>query len=471
MRIKKMKITVTELEDKVLNIFYRANKIVKPYTFKLSELTECIINVDLILDFNNKNQYLMPAFEQKTYVYTYKEYRKTALTLIENQTYTDAKVMSLSELRKLKTPNRQLMKTYKVFFKNNKATADSWINQEDLLVNNGLSSNYSNIVKSLKNQNPSIQSSNTKEEVAKPNIQCANTSIDKNLISFNNTFSEKELTENQKEIALKLKAFATSSYMFINENYKLIKKDNKNIYKKISSIVDKNLKIMENIKPTFLIPNSNMHLYGLSYILDLKVDTTFTLIGCSNNRMDELSKYLKDKNFKIFYRKLLIVLAYNDECKDFIDLFNDTTRDNLHLISSIEGIVLTYFISQEKNITKLKMMSFYSKIINWNLSSISFSILLNQEQELTLNQIKTGIKYLKEKEDTTRENSKYSKSNCQYNLLDDMKNNITVKYVTNKDYKHLHHKSPIQHTRKGHFRHYKNNKTVWVESMIVGEAA
>jgi len=276
-------------------------------------------------------------------------------------------------------------------------------------------------------------------------------------------------THNQESIREKMLNMAVNNYTFIYSTCKDIKKRNKKIYKSISSDVERRMREMENVRPSYTNLKNNT-LLGLVYVLDMQLDHKCLMTGFNQNNNNDLKVWFRDKEFKIFYKKVLIVLTYNEQKKDSLDMSDADIERYTYFLLTKSGVLFTYFLNKEPSITIEKIKSFLSKIFDWSASISNFSPSLTNEQEVIFNEIKTGIKNIKNikyKDDPTKKNMTNEKQE-QYNVLDDMKNNIKIKYISGLNNKHRFHKLPVEHWRDGHWRFYKNGTKVWIEGNYVG---
>lgn len=273
--------------------------------------------------------------------------------------------------------------------------------------------------------------------------------------------------ENRKDIVDKkelLLNYAEHNYKFIYEYCKYVKSQDKQLYKSVSSDVEKHMKSMKYIRPKN-IKFQYGFLLGLYCVLDTDLGSIF--IHNESRDYKDLEKWLKDKKFKIFYKKVLILLEFIENGK--YKLADKYLIDSTMFLSNEIDILFLYFLCNETNITNEKIKSFLSKAVNWDQSILNFEKPLNAEQNAVLEEIKTGIKTVKLKQTPTKLHSTKRNKNSKYNVIEDMKNNIKIKYISKKNGKHSYHKSPTMHTRGGHWRHYTNGKKVWIQTMIVGD--
>ena len=189
----------------------------------------------------------------------------------------------------------------------------------------------------------------------------------------------------------------------------------------------------------------------IPYLLCLVLDKTSIDISlsipCNINQF--ISYIMRDKNFEEF-------LTYA--------LMNDNSVNSIgsNIISK-----LFLYIFKDTNPTIPKIKDFLSLYISKSNADIKIHSTLTQEQKDTLNQIKTGVKRIEDKNLNPLNNIGYKKSNKSFSIIDTASNFIKIKYVSNKNNKHDFHKSPREHHRKPTIRHCANGKTVQVKGSIV----
>ena len=273
-------------------------------------------------------------------------------------------------------------------------------------------------------------------------------------------------SKNQEIFKKSILRIVGENYNFVYDLCRNIKRSDKKLYKSISSNVDKRMKLMQNVRPSYTNSRNNL-IQGLFYVLDIPTSNGCFITGMNEGDNNDLIKWIRDKEFKIFYKKVLIAFTIIEEKRDSITLSDEELDTYTYFLLTKAGVLFTYFIHKEKNITVEKIKSFLSKVFDWKSMILNFAIPLTTEQEMILDEIKTGIKYLKLKGEPSRNNVTYENTH-QYNVLDDMKNNITIEYFSGKNGKHIMHKLPVKHWRTGHWRNLKNGNTVWIEGKYVG---
>lgn len=256
-------------------------------------------------------------------------------------------------------------------------------------------------------------------------------------------------------------------YDLINEFNQSSKKQHKKEYKKLlKDIRQEHIKkaslthlSFDNNTTTVLIISS---IYGIKdYEINFNFNSNIVL------KSEILETALKDASFKKYFEKVLFCL---EVMRNTGVISQETLELNeiLTYSDSILSIIFAYYLKNEKNITKEKLKSFFSKIIDWEKTKIDIDFPLSDEVKQDIREVKSAVKYEKFKEAICRNNKEYKKT-YKYDVLQFFNNNIRIKYITPSEHKHLFHKSPIQHVRQGHWRYYKKSGLkVWVEEMIVG---
>ncbi len=130
---------------------------------------------------------------------------------------------------------------------------------------------------------------------------------------------------------------------------------------------------------------------------------------------------------------------------------------------------LFLYIYKDMKITIPKIKDFLSLYISKSGVNLEINSTLTTEQKIILEQIRTGVKYEKEVNQTPANRIGYKKSNKQFSIIDTTNNFIKIKYISNKNNKHSFHKSPKEHYRRGYWRHYKNGNVIWVEPTIINQ--
>lgn len=200
-----------------------------------------------------------------------------------------------------------------------------------------------------------------------------------------------------------------------------------------------------NIETIIGLQNFILNLLSISLdIPSLKVS-----FSAPDNTIKFISYILEDRSFK----NHIIYCLMNEEPKNIIG-------------SNIISLLFLYiFKNQKMTITKSK--DFLSMYIVKSGVNFKVSSSLTSKQRVILNQLKTGIKEEKEKNQNPSNNIGYQKSFKNFSIIDTTNNFIKIKYISNLNGKHIFHKPPAEHFRKETIRHYKNGKSVYVKSSIV----
>lgn len=205
-------------------------------------------------------------------------------------------------------------------------------------------------------------------------------------------------------------------------------------------------------KAEYTIANVNIEFTSIiSDLMSIAIDIdelSLSLTSVSNYHVRKL--LMKDKKFKNFCIYALT-----------------TGASDINIGTDILSIFFAY-VFQNKKITVEKIKHFLSWYIK-NTHTIVHTSPLKIEQEAVLNQIITGIKYKKEMNLNSAANKndykrKEDKSFSIENITDQF---IKIKYISKQEYKHRFHKSPKEHIRVGHFKHYQNGNKVWVSETII----
>lgn len=176
---------------------------------------------------------------------------------------------------------------------------------------------------------------------------------------------------------------------------------------------------------------------------------------------------------------LLVSFPAPDNTKKFISYILEDRSFKNHIIyslmnekpnniigSNIISLLFLYIFKNQK-ITVAKIKDFLSMYIVKSGVNLEVFSSLTSKQRVIFNQIKTGIKEEKEKNQNPSNNIGYKKSYKDFSIIDTTNNFIKIKYTSNLNGKHSSHKSPIEHDRRETIRHYKNGKVVPVKSSVV----
>lgn len=251
-------------------------------------------------------------------------------------------------------------------------------------------------------------------------------------------------------------------------NYKTIIQTNKDFEKEYKREYKKIVKsISKNIENHFLDNELDMGVVEKIIKITFNLTDNVLLMGLLFNNIEDLKK---DKNLIIFIKNILV---YNSILRDYCD--TKTLKENIELLKYYFGnpykLVVSYFLITETNINETKMLNVMSYLFKNSIISLSPRDMTEENKE-KIRMINTGIKYEKERQSVNNINyereQKRKKSN-KFDFLQYLSTRITIKYLSKRDYNLRFHKRPIEHIRKGHYRHYKNGSVVWVSDSIVNE--
>lgn len=252
--------------------------------------------------------------------------------------------------------------------------------------------------------------------------------------------------------------------VLIKNTIRIYKKNNKKKFIKYSKSVKTNLENkIEEMKIDINSGNNTSNL--LSNVLGYVLQTKSTFFIKTDNVID-IEQIKKDKSFMVFYKNIVIVeniIKENEYKKEFLELYNMFFGD-------IRSIVMSYFLITENNITDTKLMNTLSYFFKNSKIEIIFSQ-VSEDVEERINQITSGIKYEKEKpvNNNDYEGKRNYKKLNKFDILQYLSTRITIKYISKKEYKHMFHKRPIEHKRRGHWRSLKNGNSIWIEEKIINE--
>ena len=268
--------------------------------------------------------------------------------------------------------------------------------------------------------------------------------------------------------------FYLNQFMIAEDNYNFIIKAFVDLSKQQSSLLKKSMKKMRVDTTTLhnVLPKLNNKEYDvLLYLYPvLGLDCLDHYIGNGlEHSAKYLHKWLEDKNFRQFYKKVLLVMSIIKKGKVKVSFNNDVLADRTMLLYSIQGILWVYFIHNMKSISDEDIKSFFTSVFDWKTFNVNFSVAFNEEQKEMMRQIKTGIKYVVFKQDEEVSHKSLDTKSKEYNVIDDIKNSITIKYDSGLNNKHRYHKSPIMHYRNGTWRTCNSGKKVWVKGCWINE--
>ena len=158
----------------------------------------------------------------------------------------------------------------------------------------------------------------------------------------------------------------------------------------------------------------------------------------------------------------------DNEFKNFV-IYSLLGEEPKNIIGSNVISLLFLYVFKNKKITIIKIRNFLSL---WIVKlKINFLIMenLTNEQKTIIQQLRTGIKEEKQKNLNPLNNIEYKKSNKHFSILDTVTSFIKIKYISGLNGSHRFHKSPDEHEREGHWRHYANGSKTWIPSTTVNK--
>jgi len=179
---------------------------------------------------------------------------------------------------------------------------------------------------------------------------------------------------------------------------------------------------------------------------------------------------------------LKISLSYPTTMKEFTNyMLNDKQLNNFFNCLFVEETriknkewfyLITFiflFIFQNQKITSIKVKNFLSLLVR--KSNMNFKVLseTSHDENILLEQIRTGIKYEKEKNYYPSNNTIYTKKKKHFSVISAVDRYIKIKYISKQEYKHRFHKSPKEHYRAPTVRHYKSGKRVHIKGCFVNK--
>jgi len=216
-------------------------------------------------------------------------------------------------------------------------------------------------------------------------------------------------------------------------------------------------------------------LFPISSTKDLFLDIQ-TIIELQNFLLNLLSIVLD-------YPSLKVSFSAPDNTKKFIEYILQDRSFKNHIIYSLmnekpKNIIgsniislLFLYIFKDKKMTIVKIKDFLSMYIVKSGVNFEVASSLTSKQKIVLNQLKTGVKEEKLKNQNPLNNSGYRKSSKHFSIIDTTNNFVRIKYISTLNGKHKFHKSPIVHFRRETIRYYKSGKVVHVKSSIVNRGS
>jgi len=268
-----------------------------------------------------------------------------------------------------------------------------------------------------------------------------------------------KLAKNIEDELLNLESMVSEEVATV-KNIKAMYKKDKAMYKKDKARLNTMFDMYKN-GMLFLLASENSISNSINSIIQklfaiaLNIDYIEAEEHCYGKKYCKFSnECLQDKAFKNF-------LMYSLQGKVQLKNYQGTM---------FEQILFTYMF-QDKKPTLVKIRNFLSWYIRKIGIKIDIRTNLTNEQKVVFEQIMTGVKYEKEKNMTPANNQNYTKKeNKHFSIKNASDNFIKIKYISNQEYKHRFHRRPIEHTREGHYRFYKNTgKKVWIPPTIINK--
>jgi len=173
-------------------------------------------------------------------------------------------------------------------------------------------------------------------------------------------------------------------------------------------------------------------------------------------------------SFSLISKEFTQYITQDKEFKNFV-LYCLMDEEPKNIIGSNIISLLFLYVFKNQKMTVVKIRNFLSM---WIVKSkINFLIVenLTAEQNTLIEQLRTGVKEEKQKNLNPLNNIEYKKSNKIFSILNTVGNFVKIKYISGLNNSHRFHKSPIEHERKGYWRHYKDGREIWIEPTIVNK--
>ncbi len=250
-------------------------------------------------------------------------------------------------------------------------------------------------------------------------------------------------------------------YNYMRDFVRDLKRKDKKLYKQCQKNTKNFMDLV--IHYTTDIQSLTSELLGMTFQTEEEIKITTT-------KNYDLTLFSKDTDFS---RYVKTVMSYYLVCLKYSGMYQmDSNRKVIEYnFLGENNIVLSYFLVSEKKPTEQKLLNTLSFLFKNSIIKLSLRDMTEENKE-KIRMITTGIKYEKERQSVNNINyereQKRKKSN-KFDFLQYLSTRITIKYLSKRDYNHRFHKRPIEHIRKGHYRHYKNGSVVWVGDSVVNE--
>jgi len=247
--------------------------------------------------------------------------------------------------------------------------------------------------------------------------------------------------------------------MVFNQNKKVAVHIEK--YKSLPRSVKKELQKRGN---SYIEVSTENLLFDIEIIIELQNFIEHLLSIVFNNPLFKVSFKVSPTNIKDFIHYIL----KDRNFKNYI-IYSLMDEKPKNIIGSNIISLLFFYIFKDKKITVSRIKHFLSMFIVKSGVEFEVKSKLKTNHKILLNQIKTGIRDEREKNLNPANNTEYKRKNKKFSISNIAENFIKIKYTSNLNGSHRFHKSPIEHIRNGHYRHYENGKVVWISSCVINK--
>ena len=161
-------------------------------------------------------------------------------------------------------------------------------------------------------------------------------------------------------------------------------------------------------------------------------------------------------------------ITQDKEFKNFV-IYSLLGEEPKNIIGSNIISLLFLYVFKNKKMTVAKIRNFLSIWMVKSKTNFLIPEHLTSEQKILIEQLRTGVKEEKQKNFNPINNSDYKKSNNHFSILDTVDSFVRIKYISGLNGSHRFHKSPDEHEREGHWRHYSNGNKIWIPSTTVNK--
>lgn len=274
----------------------------------------------------------------------------------------------------------------------------------------------------------------------------------------------KLVKKNTKEMRFKeLQTDMIKKYTTLRNIIKKYQSLDKKDFKKLRKLVNNEI---EQLNTDFLYKISEEDNCIFSSLFIMTLDSLNEVMVVSTNTIN-FNDIKKDKEFVIYLKNILLVRHIFNQMVDYPKYEQNLITHNYYF-GSLTNSIISYFLIFEKNITETKILNLYSFFLK-NTFLLYSEDMISTIDKKKIQQITTGVKYEKVVKNKTNNITYTQPKNKKFNLLQHLSTRIKIKYVREKKHCHNSHKSPVEHIRKGHYRHYKNGNVVWIEDSVINE--